>query len=83
MQLSIKALALSGAIFWGGAVFLVGVINLAFPTYALVFLQMIASIYPGYVASRGFGSVIIGTMYAFIDGGIGGALLAWLYNHFI
>jgi len=30
----------------------------------------------------GFGSVVIATLWAVLDGFIGGFLLAWLYNQF-
>jgi hypothetical protein len=45
-----------------------------------MFLQLAASIYPGYKASAGFGQVIIGTLYGLVDGAIGGAIFAWLHN---
>ena len=80
MKLAVRPLALACAILWGSAVFLVGVANLAWPTYGEAFLQLIASIYPGYHASGGVGSVGIGTLYAFLDGGVGGLILGLLYN---
>jgi CBS domain-containing protein len=39
-----------------------------------------ASIYPGYHPGTGMGSVATGTLYALVDGAVGGAILAWLYN---
>ncbi len=39
-------------------------------------------LYPGY-APGGFGSVIMGTLYALVDGAIGGAVFAWLYNRIL
>lgn len=30
----------------------------------------------------GFGSVVVVTLYALVDGAVGGFLLAWLYNRF-
>ena len=41
-----------------------------------------ASIYPGYHGPAGFGSVIVVTLYALLDGLVCGALFAWLYNAF-
>jgi hypothetical protein len=29
---------------------------------------------------QGWSSIIFGTLYAIIDGAIGGAIFAWLYN---
>ena len=39
-----------------------------------------ASIYPGYKASGGFGQVIIGTLYGLVDAAVVGAVFASLYN---
>lgn len=79
MRLDVKALAISGAILWGGAIFLIGIAEMIWPGYGLALLDLAASIYPGY-APGGFGSVIVGTLYALLDGAVGGAVLAWLYN---
>jgi len=81
--LSVRASALTGGIFWGASVFLVGLINLVVPTYGLTFLWFVSSIYPGYKADPTVLSVLIGTMYAVLDGVIGGAVLAWLYNRIV
>jgi hypothetical protein len=80
MKFNIGALALAIGLFWGGSILLVGVSNLMWPGYGSAFLQLVASIYPGYKASATFGQVIIGTLYGLVDGAIGGALFAWLYN---
>jgi hypothetical protein len=45
-----------------------------------MFLQLAASIYPGYRGGASFGQVIIGTLYGLVDGAIGGAIFAWLHN---
>ena len=31
-------------------------------------------------ATSNFGDVIVGTMYGLVDGAVGGAVIAWLYN---
>lgn len=82
MSLNIRALAIVGAILVGGSFFLLGLANLIFPSYGGAFLELGASIYPGYHGPGGFGSVIVVTLYAAVDGAIGGAILAWLYNFF-
>jgi hypothetical protein len=79
MKLSIKSVAITLAIIWGVAVFLVGLGHLLSPDYGTAFLGVVASVYPGYEVG-GFGSVIVGTLYAALDGAIGGAIFAWLYN---
>lgn len=83
MKFDIKALALACAIFWGGAILLVGLANLMWAGYGQSFLQLVASCYPGYNGTRSIGEVVIVTFYAIADGLIGGALFAWLYNHLI
>ena len=80
MKFNIGALALAVGLYWGGAILIVGVSNLIWPGYGSAFLQLAASIYPGYSASATFGQVIVGTLYGLVDGAIGGALFAWLYN---
>ena len=37
-------------------------------------------LYPGYDATASFGQVIVGTLYGLVDGAVGGAIVAWLYN---
>ncbi len=80
MKINLKALSLTLAIGWGGSVFVVGTGNLIWPTYGSAFLELVASIYPGYQATSSFGEVIVGTLYGTVDGFIGGLILGWLYN---
>jgi hypothetical protein len=80
MMLNIKALAIVGAVLTGACLLLVGIFNLIFPSYGVAFLDLMASIYPGYHGPAGFGSVIVATLYAIVDGAVCGAILAWLYN---
>lgn len=80
MRINVTALTLTAGLFWGGAIFIVGLANLIWPTYGRAFLDLAASVYPGYHASSGMGSVITGTLYAMVDGAIAGALFGWLYN---
>jgi hypothetical protein len=82
MRLNVKALMLAVAIFWALVVLLIGLANLIWPRYGTMFLQVIASVYPGYNATRSIGDLIAGTLYALVDGGITGWALGWLYNHF-
>jgi hypothetical protein len=79
MKLSARALALSGGILCAGTVWLVGIGNALWPGYGAAFLDVVASIYPGYHVG-GFGSAFVGALYALLDGAIGGLVFAWLYN---
>jgi hypothetical protein len=74
-----RALALTAAILWGASFLLIGLANLVWPAYGVTWLELGASIYPGY-APGGFGSVIVVTAYATLDGAVVGALFAWIYN---
>ncbi len=80
MKFNIKALALECAILCGGAVLAVLLVNLGCTNYAQNFLELMASVYPGYHANHTVVQVLIGTLYAAADGLIGGAVFAWLYN---
>lgn len=79
MKLSVFGLALTAGIVWGAALLLVGLGNLM-GSYGGGFLQVMDSLYPGYHYGGGFGSVIVGTIYALVDGAICGGVFAWLYN---
>ena len=78
--LSIRALAVTSAILWGAGILLVGIGNLIWPGYGALFLRVVSSIYPGYHATPAISSVLVGTAYALLDGAVGGAVFAWLYN---
>ena len=80
MQLNIKALAIAGAVLWGGSFLFLGIVNLIVADYGSGWLSLAASMYPGYDGPDGFGSVIVVTLWALIDGAVAGAILAWIYN---
>jgi len=82
VKLDVKAIAIAAGLVWGLAMFLTGLANLIWPSYGQAFLEVMASIYPGYTPSASVGQVIIGTLYGLVDGSIGGAVFAWLYNRF-
>ena len=81
MRINIKAAALTAGVVWGVlAMFAIGVGNLLSPGYGQTFLDVMASVYPGYMAEPSFGQVLIGALYGALDGAIGGVVFAWLYN---
>ncbi len=82
MKLNIKALALASAILWGLAMLVVGLANLTWGNYGQQFLQIMSSIYLGYHATRSIVEVVVGGLYGAVDGFVGGAVFAWLYNQF-
>jgi len=80
MRCNVTALALTVGLFCAAAILIVAVANLIWPGYGRAFLDVAASIYPGYHPGSGVGSVITGTLYALVDGAIAGAVFGWLYN---
>ncbi len=80
MRFSVIPLALALGVFWGAAILIVAVANLIWPNYGRAFLDLAASLYPGYHPGSGLASVITVTFYGLVDGAIGGALFGWLYN---
>ena len=80
MKLNIKSFMLTSSILWAASIFITGIANLIWSGYGSAFLQVMASVYPGYDASATIGSVFVGTLYAVVDGAIAGLVFAWLYN---
>ena len=82
MKLSIKGLAWTGGLVWGLSLFLVGVLNLIWPQYGGAFLDGMRSVYPGFKSVSGVVGVIVGTLYALVDGAVAGAVFGLIYNAF-
>ena len=79
MRFNVRAMALAIGIMWAIVFFFVAAAQQALPTYGVAFLEVMDGLYPGY-APGGFGSVVVGSLYALVDGAIGGVVFAWLYN---
>jgi hypothetical protein len=77
MKLNVKAFALACGIFWGVGLFALTWWLIAWEgsTHEIT---LIGRLYRGYNISP-VGS-IVGLLYGFVDAGVGGAILAWLYN---
>lgn len=77
MKLDVKAFALTAALLWGIGLFILTWWMIAFdgsstePTF-------LGRVYRGYTVTPA-GS-FIGLIWALVDGAIGGAIFAWLYN---
>ena len=80
MRFNVTALALAVGLTWGAAIFLVAAANLIWPGFGRAFLEILASVYPGFRPGTGAGSTVTGALYGLVDGVIGGAVFAWLYN---
>jgi len=77
MRLDVKAFALACGILWGAAIFLATLWLMAFGFEGQLMSQL-DHFYFGF--SLSFLGAVIGGVWGFLDGAIGGALLAWLYN---
>jgi len=76
-KLNVKAFGLACGILWGASMLVMGLADTA-STWGDSWGQVMASVYLGYTPTV-IGS-IIGAIWGFVDAGIGGMLLAWLYN---
>ena len=83
MRLSLQALACAGGVLSGAVILCVGLIHMADPGYGVNFLQMTRSLYPGLHVTGTVGSLVVSTVEGFVEGAIGGLILAWLYNGFM
>jgi len=83
MRLNLRALSLAAAVVWGLALLLTGLANMIWTGYGAGFLGTVASFYPGYHASGSFADLIVGTLYALVDGAVFGLVFGWLYNRFL
>ena len=82
MRLNITAMSMASGLLWGASILIIAAANLIWPSYGQTFLPLCGSIFPGYRPGTGMGSVVTGTIYALVDGVIGGAIFGWLYNLF-
>jgi hypothetical protein len=80
MKLSVKAMAITSGLLWGGAMLTCGLINLAEPSYGRRFLKLMSSVYPGFHNSGTVADVLVGAGYGVVDGVVGGAVAAAIYN---
>lgn len=81
-KISLKGFALACGVLWAGAVLVVAFCNWIWPGYGSAFLNLIASVYPGYHGPQGGFSILVGAGYALVDGAVGGLIFAALYNIF-
>lgn len=78
-KLDVKALGLALGIVWGSALFFMGLMIMFFK-WGSEFIELMGTMYVGYRAT--WPGSIIGFFRGFIDAGIAGLLIAWLYNKF-
>lgn len=81
-RLCIMAFGLAVGIIWMAGIVIMG-IAADFSTssgYGMLFVNLIKNIYPGYGVS--LQGIIIGGVWALIDGFFAGVFIAWFYNMF-
>ena len=76
-KLDIKAFGLALGIVWGAAMFLLGLTTMWW-NWGEGLQFIFGTLYIGYKPT--FLGSIIGGVWGFIDAGIGGVVVAWLYN---
>ncbi len=82
-HISVKGLALAGAILWGAYLFLLALLaglGMRFMWVSKELVELLSVVYPGYVV--GFGGAIAGLLYGLVCGAICGGLTAWFHNKF-
>ena len=80
MRINVIAFSITAGLFWGSSIIITGLANLIWPPYGQAFLELAASIYPGYHAEPTIGQIITGAVYGIVDGAIAGFLFGWIYN---
>jgi len=78
-KLNMKALGLSLGIVWGASVMLMGLVYMV-SGWGGSFVDAMSKFYPGYRPT--LSGCLLGGVFGFIDLGIGGIIIAWLYNRF-
>ena len=67
-------------VLWSASVFIMGIVAMASTGYGMTFVHGMGTLYIGYAPT--FIGSIIGAIWAFVDGFLGAAIFAWLYNIF-
>lgn len=78
-KLDVKAFGLAFGIICGAGMFVLGILSMRL-SWGTKIVDIISSVYLGYKST--FSGSLIGAVWGFVDGAIGGVLIAWLYNKF-
>ena len=78
-KLDVKAFGLAMGIVWGSIMFIMGILNMRL-SWGAGIEELMSTLYIGYKPT--IGGSIIGGIWGFFDAGIGGVIVAWLYNKF-
>ncbi|MFH1710463.1 MAG: bacteriophage holin [bacterium] len=77
MKIDSIRLGVAVGIIWAGGVLFLGLL-VSFFNWGTILMQSLASIYKGYGPS--LGGIIIGTIWALIDGFCAGFFFGWVFN---
>jgi hypothetical protein len=81
VRLDVRAMAAAVGLVWGFfGMFGTGVLNMVAGGYGGRLLEVMSSVYPGYHPDGSVAQLLLGTVYGCVDGGILGALIAWIHN---
>lgn len=78
-KINVKALGLSLGITWGIGAFLLGILSMYF-NWGTPCVELLSAMYIGYDST--IKGSLIGAAWGFVDAGIWGVLIAWIYNKF-
>ena len=76
-RLDAVSLGLAFGIMWALGVFILGIMAAA-ADWGTEIVALMSSVYSGFDPT--FAGSLIGAAWGFVDGGVGGLLIAWLYN---
>ena len=79
LRMDVKALGLALGITWGVGVLILGLLDKFFG-YGADMVYFLSGYYIGFEAT--FLGSLIGGVWGFVDAGVGGVIIAWLYNKF-
>ena len=81
MQLNPKAFGLACGATWALGIVILALLSLFLEDYGNSIISLLSTVYRGYRPT--IPCAIIGGMWGFADGAIGGYLFAWFYNKFV
>jgi len=76
-KLDVKAFGITLGIVWSASLLIMGILAMTI-NYGTGFVNAVSTLYIGYKAT--VAGIIIGAILGFFDAGIGGVIIAWLYN---
>ncbi len=79
-KLDVRALGISCGAVWGLSLVIMAIINMV-SGWGWSFMYFMGKVYVGYNAT--VPGCIVGFLWGFVDAGIGGVAIAWVYNKLV